>query len=352
MRYGLENRNVSYLSTIIVTVLETMFRYLEENWEMFVDDIEKGKIDPSIELPPELRAKLEKRMKPNPKRAAELRREFEKGFDTPIAPRIWPKLGWAFGMGASSLSIYSKRLRRYTGDLPMHNLGYGASEALMAVPLSLDTDDCVMLPQNGFFEFLPVDAPEGTRPLTMNQLEPGKDYEVIVTNLSGLYRYRIEDVVRCTGYYYESPTVTFMYRLNQVVNIAGEKTSQQMLDWSVAKMAEEFGINVTGHSIYADLSTSPGHYVLFVEPGEPVSSDKCEAMAKAFDKYLSDSNLFISDAKNTGTLGDTEMHFLRQGTYEEQREALKKRGANLNQIKPLRVIKEDKKDFFFSHIAE
>ena len=46
------------------------------------------------------------------------------------------------------------------------------------------------------------------------------------------------------------------------------------------------------------------------------------------------------------------MHFLRQGTYEEQREALKKRGANLNQIKPLRVIKEDKKDFFFSHIAE
>lgn len=352
MRYGLENRNVSYLSTIIVTVLETMFRYLEENWEMFVDDIEKGKIDPSIELPPELRAKLEKRMKPNPKRAAELRKEFEKGFDTPIAPRIWPKLGWAFGMGASSLSIYSKRLRRYTGDLPMHNLGYGASEALMAVPLSLDTDDCVMLPQNGFFEFLPVDAPEGTRPLTMNQLEPGKDYEVIVTNLSGLYRYRIEDVVRCTGYYYESPTVTFMYRLNQVVNIAGEKTSQQMLDWSVAKMAEEFGINVTGHSIYADLSTSPGHYVLFVEPGEPVSSDKCEAMAKAFDKYLSDSNLFISDAKNTGTLGDTEMHFLRQGTYEEQREALKKRGANLNQIKPLRVIKEDKKDFFFSHIAE
>ena len=105
MRYGLENRNVSYLSTIIVTVLETMFRYLEENWEMFVDDIEKGKIDPSIELPPELRAKLEKRMKPNPKRAAELRREFEKGFDTPIAPRIWPKLGWAFGMGLERLAM-------------------------------------------------------------------------------------------------------------------------------------------------------------------------------------------------------------------------------------------------------
>lgn len=92
--------------------------------------------------------------------------------------------------------------------------------------------------------------------------------------------------------------------------------------------------------------------MLFIEPTEAVSSDKCDEMAKAFDKYLSDSNLFISDAKNTGTLGNTELHFLRQGTYEEHREGLKARGANLNQIKPLRVIKEDKKDFFYSHIAE
>lgn len=356
MRYGLENRNITYLSTIIITVLETMFRYLEENWEMFVDDIEKGKIDPRVELPDDLRATLEKRMKPNPKRAAELRREFEKGFDTPIAPRIWPKLGWAFGMGASSLSIYSKRLRRYTGDLPMHNLGYGASEALMAVPIELDTDDCVMLPQNGFFEFIPVNSVNswqgGAKPLTISQLEPGQDYEVVVTNLSGLYRYRIEDVVRCTGYYYKSPKVKFMYRLNQVLNIAGEKTSQQMLDWSVAKMAEEFDIGVISHSVYPDLSTNPGHYVLFIEPTEPVPSDKCEEMAKAFDSYLSDSNLFISDAKNTGTLGNTELHFLKPNTYEEYREGLKERGANLNQVKPIRLINEEKKDFFFSHIAE
>ncbi len=353
MRYGLENKNVSYLSTIIITVLETMFRYLEDNWEMFVDDIEKGKIDPSIELPDELRATLEKRMKPNPKRAAELRREFEKGFDTPIAPRIWPRLGWGFGMGASSLSIYSKRLRRYTGDLPMHNLGYGASEALMAVPLSLDTDDCVMLPHNGFFEFIPVNSDEKqAKPLTISQLKPDEDYEVIVTNLSGLYRYKIEDVVRCTGYYHESPTVKFMYRLNQVLNIAGEKTSQQMLDWSVAKTAEEFDIGITSHSVYPDLSTSPGHYVLFIEPTEPVSNDECEEMAQAFDKYLSDSNLFISDAKNTGTLGNTELHFLKQGTYEEYREGLKARGANLNQVKPIRLINEEKKAFFYSHIAE
>ena len=67
---------------------------------------------------------------------------------------------------------------------------------------------------------------------------------------------------------------------------------------------------------------------------------------------MSSCNLFISDAFNFSAPAATEMHFLRQGTYEEQREALKKRGANLNQIKPLRVIKEDKKDFFFSHIAE
>ena len=44
----------------------------------------------------------------------------------------------------------------------------------MAVPLSLDTDDCVMLPQNGFFEFLPVDAPEFP-PADDGISRPGKD---------------------------------------------------------------------------------------------------------------------------------------------------------------------------------
>ena len=98
LRFALERRDLTYLGSMVVTMLTSMFDFLEANWEMVCKDIELGTIDPSIKCPDELRAKWEKKLKPNPKRAAELRAEFEKGFDTPIAKRIWPGFAWAYGM--------------------------------------------------------------------------------------------------------------------------------------------------------------------------------------------------------------------------------------------------------------
>ena len=137
LRFALENRNVSYLGSIVVTLLTTMFDYLQDNWQMLCDNIEKGVIDPNVKCTPELREEYSKMFKPNPARAAELRREFEKGFDDPIAPRIWPKLTWGYGMMGSSLAVYIEKLRKYVGDLPLHNMGYAAAEGFFAAAAGL-----------------------------------------------------------------------------------------------------------------------------------------------------------------------------------------------------------------------
>lgn len=355
LRFALPDRKVSYLSTIFITTLESMFFYLEENWRMLCDDIEKGGIDPSIELPADLREKFEKKLKPDPKRAAELRAEFEKGFDvSPIIPRIWPKCEWMYGMGTGALSLYAKKLRRYVGeDMPIHYLGYAATEALMAVPVVLNSFEYVMLPQNGFYEFRPLDAPDTDRPLTISELEVGKEYELILTNMSGFYRYRIEDVVKVTGYYYESPMITFCYRLNQIANISGEKLSQMAFDEIVDNLSEYMDDFYVGYSIYPDRSTSPGHYVLLLEAAEPISKEKQAEYPEAFEKMLCKVNVSVMPMLKSGSLGRCEVKFLRRGTYDEYREVLRARGANLNQVKPIKVIDNDeKKEFFFSRITE
>lgn len=354
LRFALPDRNVSYLGTIFITTLESMLFYLENNWEILCNDIEKGTIDESINMPAEIRAKLLKKLKPNPKRAAELRREFEKGFDVePIVPRIWPKCEWLYGMGTGAVSLYAERLRRYTGnDIAFHYLGYAASEALMAVPIELDSFEYVLLPQNGFFEFLPIDAPDGTKPLTISELEIGKEYELILTNLSGLYRYRIEDVVKVTGYYYESPKVTFCYRLNQITNITGEKITQAAFDIAIEQLCEETGLTLNGYSLYADRSTSPGHYVLLLEPtAGAVPPLPKNLLAEVFERILCDSNALFKGDIGSHSLGHCEAVFLKDGAYEEYRQMLSDNGANLNQIKPVRVIDNDqKKEFFFSRV--
>lgn len=352
LRFSLPRRDVSYLGTIFITTLESMFFYLEENWEKMCDDIEKGIISPDIVCPPEMRKELEKKLKPDPERAEELRKEFRKGFDCgPIARRIWPKLGWMYGMGTGALAIYQKKLERYLGtDLPIHYLGYIASEAMMAVPIELNSYEYVMLPQNGFYEFRPVDSDNYDNLLTIKDLEVGKEYEIILTNTSGFYRYRIEDVIQVTGFYYESPKVTFRYRLNQISNFSGEKMTQLAFDHIVGKMSEQLGELFIGYSIYPDHNTSPGHYVMLIETANPVDISKEQEYARLFEEIMSENPSAECVFRN-GSLGHCEVKFLRHGTYDDYRAMLKARGANLNQVKPVKLIdNEERKEFFFSHV--
>ncbi|MBP3697138.1 MAG: GH3 auxin-responsive promoter family protein [Clostridia bacterium] len=352
LRFALQHSDVSCMGTIFITTLESMFFYMENNWQMLCDDIEKGIINENVRMPDDIRTKLSKKLKPNPKRAEELRAEFRKGFDDePIIPRIWKDCGWMYGMGTGALSLYAKKLRRYIGnDMPIHYLGYAATEALMAVPIELDSFEYVMLPQNGFYEFLPLDAPEGTRPLTISEVEVGKEYELILTNMSGFYRYRIEDVVKVTGFYYESPKVTFCYRLNQIANISGEKINQMAFDEIVENFSNDVDELFIGYSIYPDRTTSPGHYVLLIETaGEHTKEDE-KAYSEAFEKALCNGNVSVAPLIASGALGHCEVKFLKKGTYDDYRQMLKENGANLNQVKPIKVIDNDKKkDFFFSH---
>ncbi len=355
LRFSLINKKTSYLGTIFITTLESMFFYMEENWEMLCDDIEKGVINDSIKLPPDVRKKLSKKLKPMPKRAQELREEFRKGFDcSPIIPRIWPNVEWLYGMGTGALSLYAKKLRRYIGEeMPIHYLGYTATEAFMAVPVELDSFEYVMLPQNGFYEFRPVDSPDYDNLLTIKDLEPGKEYELILTNMSGFYRYRIEDVVKCTGYYHQSPKITFCYRLNQIANISGEKISQMAFDEIVENLSEYMDDLYIGYSIYPDRSVSPGKYILLLETAFPVCDEKKKKYNEAFEKMLCKGNVSVEPLIKSGALAHPEVRFLRHGTYDDYREVLRKRGANLNQVKPIKVIDNDeKKEFFFSHIEE
>lgn len=171
--------------------------------------------------------------------------------------------------------------------------------------------------------------------------------------MSGFYRYRIEDVIKVTGFYNSSPKITFCYRLNQIANISGEKVSSLAFDEIVANLSEEMHDLYVGYSIYADRNTSPGHYVLLLETAEPISETKKAEYGAAFEKMLCKGNVSVEPLIKSGALGHCEVKFLRHGTYDAYRDVLKSKGANLNQVKPIKVIDTDeKKDFFFSHVAD
>ena len=360
LRFCLENEKVSYLGSIVVTLLTQMFDYLEENWEMLCDDIEKGIINPNIDCPQKFRDKYNKKLKPNPERAAFLRKEFEKGFDDPICPRIWPRMQWAYGMMGSNLSVYVEKLRRAIGpNVPIHNMGYAAAEGFFATPTELDVDDYVLLPWCIFFEFLPLNdgedkADDTVRPLLINELEVGKDYEMIVSNFSGLYRYKVEDVVRVTRMYNNTPQVKLLFRQNLSMNVANEKTTTDMIDAAVDNISKEMGFEYTGFSFYPDFSTKPPRYTMLIEvKDKKFGEEDRQKMVEAVDHQFDEINEKYYKYRRWGMLNKPEVLFLREKTYADYNKYLESKGVVLNQIKPVTVINnEERKDFFFSHVVD
>lgn len=358
LRFALENEKVSYIGSLIITLVTIMFDYLEKNWQQLCDDIEKGTIGENVRITPELRAEYEKKFKPNPKRAAALRKEFEKGFDTPIAPRIWPKLSWAYGMVGSTLKIYLEQLRHYIGnDIPIHNMGYAAAEGFFAMPTELNCHDGVLIPYGIFFEFIPVDddlgdeEPDGSKTLLINELEVGKKYEMVVTNSSGLYRYRMEDIVQVTRMHNNTPMIEFLYRRNLSMNVANEKTTTEMVDYSAKTMFEKTGLEHVGHSFYADFSTNPPRYCMLTEVRGEVTEEKRQEMIDILDEELKGVNEKYYKYRRWGMLNRPEILILKPSTYSDYNEHLRSKGVVLNQIKPVTVINsKPREEFFFSHV--
>ena len=359
LRFALQEEKVSYLGSIVVTLLTQMFDYLEEHWPELCDDIEKGTLNPNVKITPELRKEYEKKFKPMPERAAFLRKEFEKGFDTPIAPRIWPRLTWGYGMMGSNLSLYIDKLRKSIGDTPLHNMGYAAAEGFFAAPMELNTADCVLLPHCIFFEFLPLDEGEekpreDITPLLIDQLEVGKKYEMIVTNYSGLYRYRTYDIYEVTGMYNNTPKVELLYRQNLSMNVANEKTTTQMIDFAAAETARKMGVELVGHSFWPDLGTKPPRYVMLTEvkDGENMSEEDRQKFIDLLDEELKGVNEKYFKYRRWGMLNRPEILILKDKTYWDYRESLRNKGVILNQIKPVTVINsEEREQFFFSHVV-
>ena len=61
------------------------------------------------------------------------------------------------------------------------------------------------------------------------EVEVGGLYELLVTTLSGLYRYRIGDVVRVVRFHNSCPVIEFQYRQGQILNMRSEKTTETMM---------------------------------------------------------------------------------------------------------------------------
>ncbi len=179
VRYALADRDTSFMFSVFMTNPVDMMNYIKNNWDWLVEDIRTGTFNKDVKIDEETKAELMKVTRPEPERAAELEREFRKGFDTPIIPRIWPKMSFISTIGTGGFAAYTRAMRSFSDDVPIDFQIYGASESMMATCTHIEEPEFALLCDSCFFEFLPADAPaDCTETLNIDQLEVGKEYEI------------------------------------------------------------------------------------------------------------------------------------------------------------------------------
>ena len=352
-RFALEEPNLVFGLSAFMTNLVDMMNYIRKNWEMIVDDIEHGTLNKDV-CEERSRGAILPYIKAKPKRAAELRKIFKDGFDAPIIPRIWPLTAWVCAIGTGGFASYTEKFKKYAGeDVAVDFFVYAASEGMFAACIEMNDPQFMPLTDSCFFEFLPADAPDDCNDtLTLNQLEEGKEYEIIITNQCGFYRYRIRDVIRVVGFHNKSPMITFAYRKSQMVNVAAEKTTEEHLNEAVKRFGQEVHCDFNDYALYIDDASDVSRYVLLLEPDTPIAPDCDGTYGQMMQRILSEVNPEYGFIARRGSLGVPLVLIQQQQTHALWREMKLARGSSANQVKPVRVLDVPMKQKFFFGLLE
>jgi len=87
-------------------------------------------------------------------------------------------------------------------------------------------------------------------------------------NPSGLYRYRLGDVLKVKGFRKTLPIFEFVQRKDVILSIHADKTDEKELQAvtnKACKLLEGTPLELADYTSTGDITSFPGHYILFWE---------------------------------------------------------------------------------------
>ncbi|KAL3622215.1 Jasmonoyl--L-amino acid synthetase jar4 [Castilleja foliolosa] len=327
------------------------FRTFELVWEELVHDIRTGSLSTRVTVP-SIRTAIAKILTgPNPE-LADLIYNKSAGLSNwyGLIKELFPNTKYIYGIMTGSMEPYLIKLRHYAGGLPLLSADYGSSEGWVGAnvnpKLPPESVTFAVLPNIGYFEFIPLkeDGINGEvfvepEPVGLTEVKVDEEYEIIVTNYAGLYRYRLGDVVKVKGFHNSTPELQFVCRKNLLLTINIDKNTEKDLQLSVeaaAKLLAEQKLEVVDFTSRVDLSSEPGHYVIFWETNGEPSDEILQDCCNCLDKSFVDAG-YVSSRK-VNSIGPLELRIVKKGTFHKILDHYVGLGAAVSQFKTPRCV--------------
>ena len=163
---------------------------------------------------------------------------------------------------------------------------------------------------------------------------------------SGLYRYKIRDLLMVTGFHNNSPQFQFVRKQDVVLSVDVEKTSEDELLEAMTQakhLIKPFHLVLTDYTSYDYVSIVPGHYVLFWELKTERSADVPKFNPMTIEQCCStveeSLNYLYKNCRKGNTVGPLEIRVVEQGTFDALMDFYISKGSSVSQYKTPRCIK-------------
>ncbi|WP_291967821.1 GH3 auxin-responsive promoter family protein [Maribacter sp.] len=255
---------------------------------------------------------------------------------------IWPNLQ-VYTSGGVAFGPYEKSFNALM-DKPVTVIDtYLASEGFIAFQARPETDAMKLVTDNGiYFEFVPFspdyiledgslaqDAPS----LTLSEVETGQNYVLIISTVSGAWRYLIGDTIEFTDV--ERAEIKITGRTKFFLNTVGSQLSVNKLDDALQNLMETFDIEVPEYTLCAKKYEDGFYHTWYL--GTNATQDPAE-LAKKLDESLKAANKNYKVARSKALKG-VKVFSIDPNIFYDWNDSNKKKGG---QVKMERVMKEEK----------
>ena len=268
---------------------------------------------------------------------------------------ILPKDLWdvkCLAAGSTDVRIFRGQMEEYWGKTAIE--GYGATEA--AGILSVQTWNAkgsTFVPDISFLEFIPEeeylrskeDPSHQPRTVLLDEVEAGKTYELVVTNLLGgiFVRYRLSDIIEIislrddeTGI--DLPQMVFYSRADGVIDLAG---FTRLTETDVWQAIEGAGVTYTDWTARKEISEDRPVLHVYIELKESGESPATQELKEAIHLGLRELHEPYRDLEEMLEFDPLDVTLLPAGSFARYYEARQRAGADLAHLKPPHMCASD-----------
>ena len=254
---------------------------------------------------------------------------------------IWPNLQ-VYTTGGVAFEPYRKSFEKLLAKPLIYIDTYLTSEGYLATQKRPDTTSMALILDNGiFFEFVPfsdgnLDDEGRVKPdadiLTLEQAQENIDYVLLISTVSGTWRYMIGDTVMITDK--QRSEIKITGRTKHFLNVVGEQLSVFQMNQAMQNLQSQYDLEIKEFVVAA--VRKDGEYInkWFVGSNRTVDN---QAFAASLDQELCGANKNYKVARGKSLKG-VEAEVIPVEQFYRWSEEYKKLGG---QTKIPRVMKEE-----------